>query len=202
MTVPTEGSIAVQQSYVYWKEEYNNENYTLDMILTDLQGNGVLDEFKDWFNLMFTENGVIATSLNAPPPSGSENMNATGGIPMGLEKIVEWISKNVDKEVQNRCTACQLSQYTGVPENEEGGVGGTEGSAGNETLPPTNETIEIVPLIIDFNNYILPQACQYMGEESELGVSVSATSLICCQNTTLNVSSCYTLEEVNMFLDM
>lgn len=204
VTISSEGSNTVQQSYVYWKPEYNNDNYTLDMILTDLQGSGVLDEFENWFNLMFLPDGVIATSMSAPAASGSTSANTTGGIPAGLEKIVAWISENVDKEVQNRCTACQLSSYTGVSENQEGGVGGTEGSSGNETLPPTNVTTnEIPPLMIDFNTYVMPQACQYANQDTTtVGGSVSAADLICCQNTTLNISDCYTLDKVNDFLEL
>jgi len=69
---------------------------TVEMILANLTALGELAKFDAFFDMFFGANGLVA-KMN------QEKID----IPMGLEGIVQWIAKNVDREVSQRCTACQ-----------------------------------------------------------------------------------------------
>lgn len=94
----------------------------------------------------------------------------------------------MDKEVQRRCTACQVQGGEEVTGNETGGevvVNDTTGGEGTE----------VQPLIFDINTYQLPADCQLRDENTE-------QSRICCSNATLNVSVCYDFDTINEYVDM
>jgi len=52
---------------------------------------------KKFFDGAFGPNGFV--TMNSTVPTNTS-------IPMGLDEIVGWISMNVDKEAQARCTSC------------------------------------------------------------------------------------------------
>ena len=66
------------------------------MILQDLNTAGLLTQFETFFTTFFGANGLV------------ERVQSEFGIPMGLADIVDFIAKNVDKEVRMRCRACDI----------------------------------------------------------------------------------------------
>jgi len=67
------------------------------MILQDLNAAGLLTQFETFFTTFFGASGLV------------EQVQSDFGIPMGLADIVDFIEKNIDKEVRMRCRACEIS---------------------------------------------------------------------------------------------
>jgi len=82
---------------IIWKPIYDNEDMTLIMILQDLNGAGLLVQFETFFTTFFGASGLV------------EEVQTDFGIPMGLADIVDFIEKNIDKEVRMRCRACEIA---------------------------------------------------------------------------------------------
>lgn len=96
-----------------WKPEYDAEDFTEDMILADMGDSGMLDQFEGWFTEFYGPSGLVGgngaqdmpSSDNIDMPPISDNLD----MPMNhdLDDIIAWISKQVDKEVQEQCTYCK-----------------------------------------------------------------------------------------------
>lgn len=98
-------------------------------ILNQLNSTGQLGQFLSWFQEFFGPQGLVTlnktvaiannavtttiTTVTGAPISNtgltSTSTLSIGGIPAGLEAIVDWISKNTDYEVRLRCVACQMN---------------------------------------------------------------------------------------------
>lgn len=124
------------------------------------------------------------------------------GIPIGLERIVDYIRKNLDNEVAKKCPACKLNvTNTTIPPiilpNITNGTNTTPpppgtGGSGSTPPPPSGNVCQGLAAVenaFGVGNYTLPERCAY---------STDRVGEICCQNS-LN-SGCYSFTTLNSFM--
>jgi len=182
------------------------------MVLQDLNSNGLLGQFQTFFQQFFGTNGLVDLG----------NVSSFG-IPIGLERIVEFIRKNLEKEVAVKCPSCHMNVTVIVPPplqpnntngtNQTNGTNGTNGTvvppplggaggSGSGSTPP--------PIIVPPPIVVPPTTCVGLaGEANVFNVtsyvlpagcvySVDRIGEVCCSNS-LN-SGCFTFNNLNTFM--
>lgn len=67
----------------YWEERFEQDNFTIDVILSVIQSNGVYQDFLGFFDAAFGPNGFVTMNQT----------NVGLVIPRGMADIVAWISQ-------------------------------------------------------------------------------------------------------------
>jgi len=109
----------------------------VEEVLAELRAaSNITEEVTAWFDYFFGEEGLVTayfrmvidpipteeeegepTAAPAPETSGSGAQDAL--IPEGMEEIVAWITKNVEREIKRRCPECEVPPTNSTPSGEE-----------------------------------------------------------------------------------
>jgi len=150
------------EHFDFWSPAYDDANMTVEQIEANITE---FSNCSDWFNQFFGADGLAALYYATPITPPIISPPVINNIPSGLGPIIDWISKNVDMELQQRCTACK--NQAAAP--SEGGIvtpigNDTTTPAHNETTPENNSTegntsgLPVWP-VWDLVNYTIPENC-------------------------------------------
>lgn len=185
------GGASLGNDTVFWKPEFDSMNLT--DVLSALNQTGQLGEFLGWYEEFFGADGLVTQNKTIAMANNDVSQTITtvtsgivsntgltstptlsiGGIPAGMEAIVDWISKNTDYEVRLRCLACQM-----------------EGS--NVNITKINETL-VAAQAQELNN---TQANLTQTNVTQVNVTTITTELTNITSTNNSLSNSTTLGDV------